>query len=58
MLFDVTLRVRVEGDTVYVSSLDTSTREQLVEESVLNAFYDCDDLAVLRSYVEEISIEY
>ena len=57
MEFDVTVRVKVDT-SVFLLSFDSDTREEYVSESVLNALYDCDDLKVLNSSVEEVANEY
>jgi hypothetical protein len=57
MEFDITMRVVVDLD-LFSYSLDKADRESHVLELVHAAMYDCDDIKVLDTEVEEISDGY
>ncbi len=57
MEFDITMRVVVDLD-LFSYSLGTADRESHVLGLIHAAMYDCDDIKVLDTEVEEISDGY
>lgn len=57
MEFDITLRVKVDP-TLFLLSPSKGDREDHILSIIQDAMYECDDIKVLETTVEEVANEY